>query len=216
MPPEYVSIRILPEAKEAIMRAANKHETMSGTIIRICDHYTESQHTPSRELDTDKWKKDFEEQIAELRDSIQRLTPPGLELEQICQAPVIDLTQGCEPVIETIEPSAPSIEKEENVPDVQDNIATMSHTTADERRPVSDREKELFATICRKGTDIEGKQLSFAKKVDISNISVVKNLVNTTNTKGMYMGDIVKLIDYARSHCPELLKEYIDVMQQYE
>jgi len=91
-------------------------------------------------------------------------------------------------------------------------------TPIEERREVSDREKEFFASICEKGSKIERMQKTFYEKVGVSNISVVRNLATQEGKrkmKKMNSQDIRKLIDYARTHCPDVFDGYDDIMQQY-
>jgi len=79
MPPDYISIRVLPEAKQAILKAMEPRETISDTIIRVCTQYAETRHDTAMGMTTNEWKQEIEFQIAELWDSVPRQISAGLE-----------------------------------------------------------------------------------------------------------------------------------------
>jgi len=211
MSPDYISIRILPEAKQAIVGAALPRETISETIIRICRQHGESRHDTGSESTSDEWKQSIELQTRQISADLEQISA---DLEQIRKIVITDIAKP---------PHTPAEERELCIDNVdvaaQIDISSNSHRIIESRRDVSEREKELFASICKKGIEIEGLQRKFIDTVNVSNDSVVKSLVNEkarSKKRTMHPRDIERLIKYARIHCPEIVQEYEDIIQQYD
>lgn len=208
MSPDYVNIKILPEAKQAILNVTAPHETLSDTIIRVCTQHNAASYGIIQEPLPAEWKQNIDTQIAEIRIILARLEQKYESINEPINEPIIT---------DIIMPPQTSEEQQNLHPPTTDAPVAdtnQTNTTTGERRAVSEREKELFSSICKRGIELEGKQKTFIVKVRASNDSVVKNLKsNPGDIKTMNISDIEKLLEYARCHCPEVLEEYSDIMQ---
>ena len=91
--------------------------------------------------------------------------------------------------------------------DVTDVVAASDEhkSVGSDRREITHEERLLYNAICKKGASIEGSQVKLSEKIGIL-LSVVKNVSNLNDTvKTLRVGDIDKIMDYARDTCPEIL-----------
>ena len=237
MAQQYISIRILQEAKQAILTAAEPKETLSETIIRISNFYMQERREDIPNPPTNERMADIEAQITALREeireaieSIPRQIEIGLEQIQQTHHNQNDTTDIDVPMVEHIQESAqeessgedvePAGALDEPIDTVEGVHAPVPPTTKLDKRDITDSERQLLAAIYARCIETEqmhieqkggkrGAQAAMIKKIGLKNRYFVKEVLNPgKNVESVDANVFDKTIAYARVVCPEILTEY--------
>jgi hypothetical protein len=180
MAQDYVSVKMLREAKIAIEKVRLRHEPLSETIIRVCTEGGASDNTVKQEQSSDDLKgriEALESKIAELKDSL-----PSMITMAVNQTYTDDHAK----------PTQVPVKEPDSSP------------TDGERCKLTELEKDMYQAICECGIKKEGSEQKFSDRLGLKTRGAVSKLKDKkSDTISLTLKGVLEV--YAHSNCPDVL-----------